>query len=298
MTVDQKSVERFGESLARRGKQPSTVESYCRDAQRFLDYLTRCRLPVTKVEPETLIAYQDHLRADLEEADNSVRRTTIGVRQFFRYLTETKALKGTPFDAVPIPERDERLPKGLDHDDVFELMTVALAGKPPVKAHRDATIVAMLAHEGLKANELINLRWSSIIEERGGGSILVGGGRSRSVPLSKETRDQLKSYREAYQGVHQSPGLPSKERRVFVAFKGRDAASSLPDMTRHGLKFILYELGEKAGVKSLNTEALRHYAVSHMLGLGLTPDQIMERLGLRRMGNIAKHLGRSGASSS
>jgi hypothetical protein len=65
-------------------------------------------------------------------------------------------------------------------------------------------------------------------------------------------------------------------------------------MTRHGLKFILYELGDKAGLSKLNTEQLRHFAVTYLIGLGRTPEEIMAHLGLRRIGNIAKHLARKG----
>src|SRR4051812_12518548 len=103
MIVDSQTVTRFAESLRSRGKQPATVESYCRDAQRFLDYLERNRMPATQVEPGTLIAYQDYLRQDCEERDNSVRRTVIGIRQFFRFLTEARTLPSTPFDQVAIP---------------------------------------------------------------------------------------------------------------------------------------------------------------------------------------------------
>src|SRR4051812_22818012 len=158
--VDHLSVNRFAESLRSRGKQPATVESYCRDAQRFLEYLGKYKMQASQVEPETLLAFQDFLRSDCEERDNSVRRTVIGIRQFYRFLSETQAIKGTPFDMVPIPVRDDRLPKGLSPDDVESLLRIALSGRPESKAARDATMVSLLAHEGIKANELISLKWS------------------------------------------------------------------------------------------------------------------------------------------
>jgi hypothetical protein len=68
-------------------------------------------------------------------------------------------------------------------------------------------------------------------------------------------------------------------------------------MTRHGLKFIVYELGDKVGAKSLNTEQLRHFAVTHLISQGMAPDEIMAHLGLRRLGNIAKHLASVDSSS-
>jgi hypothetical protein len=68
-------------------------------------------------------------------------------------------------------------------------------------------------------------------------------------------------------------------------------------MTRHGLKFILYELGDKAGLAKLNTEQLRHFAVSYLIAEGRTAEEIMLHLGLRRLGNVAKHLARTATSA-
>jgi integrase/recombinase XerD len=296
--VDAQTVHRFADNLRSRGKQPATIESYCRDAQRFLEYIGKVRLPAQKVEPETLLAYQDYLRNDCEERDNSVRRTVIGIRQFYRFLSESRTVAGTPFDAVPIPVRDESLPsKGIKDDDVDTILTIALAGKPECKALRDAAIVSLLAHEGVKANELINLLWTDVLEEEGtAGSLRIAGSRARAIPLSSETHEWLKAYRRAYEQIRHPVITGPVKKRIFISFKGRDAASPLPEMTRHGLKFILYELGEKAGVPGLNTEQLRHYAVSHLLAKGKAPDEIMVHLGLRRIGNIAKHLASKGGA--
>src|SRR4051812_49176907 len=118
MNVDHHTVDRFADALRSRGKQPATVESYCRDAQRFLEYLTRTKVQASQVEPGTLIAFQEFLKGDCEERDNSVRRTVIGIRQFYRFLTETQTIKSTPFDSVPIPLRDDVTPKGLMAEDI------------------------------------------------------------------------------------------------------------------------------------------------------------------------------------
>lgn len=293
MNLDHPSVTRFAESLKSRGKQPATIESYCRDAQRFLDYLGKYKLAPSQVAPDTLMAYQEFLRDQCEERDNSVRRTVIGIRQFFRFLTEAREISMTPFDMVPIPERDDRLPRGLEDDDIETLITVAAAGRPDIKATRDAAMVSLLAHEGVKANELISLTWADFIQERGAATIRIGGGRARAIALSKSTHDWMSTYRQHYNAVRHPVIVNSVQKHIFIAFKGRDAASPLPVMTRHGLKFILYELGERAGYSKLNTEQLRHFAVSYLLGLGKSPEEIMLHLGLRRIGNIAKHVART-----
>lgn len=311
MNVDHNTLDRFADSLRSRGKQPATVESYCRDAQRFLDYLQKNSVPPGQVEADTLLSYQEFLRGGEGEKDNSVRRTVIGIRQFYRFLSDSRQIRTTPFDLVPIPARDERLPKSLSDEDIETLITVAMSGRPDIKAMRDAAIVSLLAHEGVKANELISLRWqdyltasqaqdgaSEVIQAAATAtagpiaSIRIGGSRSRAILLSQETQSWLNAYRSHYEAVSHPSLRQDGEKRMFIAFKGRDAASPLPEMTRHGLKFILYELGEKAGLKHLNTELLRHFAVSYLISAGRSPEEIMHHLGLRRMGNISKHLAR------
>ena len=173
-----------------------------------------------------------------------------------------------PVLVVPIPLRDDVPLKGLTPEDIESLLTVAQSGRPECKAARDAAVVSLLAHEGLKANELIALVWSDYLPEQGRGSLMIGGGRARAINLSPESNELLQAYKRCYADIKHPVVANAKQKHIFIAFKGRDAASPLPVMTRHGLKFILYELGDKAGLTKLNTEQLRHFAVGYLIGLG------------------------------
>ncbi len=286
MNVDTELVEKFADALRAKGKLPATVESYCRDAKEFLSYLERNRLPKSQVEPQTLVSYQAHLSTDGEDHENSVRRKVIGVRQFFRFLTDTRTIQSTPFDDVPIPSRLEQLPQGLEEKQILRLMG-ACQSPSQLKESRDSAILGLLAYEGLKANELIELTWVDFIHAGSEGSLRIRGQRNRSIVLQAESLQRLALYKERFEGL--IPAAKKAECSMFIAFKGKDGASLMPTMTRHGLKFMLYELGEKTGIAHLNTELLRHHAVSFQLGLGRSPEEIMHHFGLRRMGNIAKH---------
>lgn len=288
----EQSVKAFGDSLRERGKQPATVDSYRRDAARFVEYLSENSITPGDVSPEILVAYQDYLSHTCQERENTVRRAVIGVRQFYRYLAATSHASNSPLDAVSIPPRDESLAKVLDDDEVEDVVAVAGAGSPPSKAARDVALVGLLAWEGLKATESIGLLWSDLIDSGGKhASLHIGGNRERVINLEERTRENLRNWRDHYHR-HLKTALGSKERgRMFVSFKGRDAGTLLPEITRHGLKFIMYELGEKSGINHLNTESLRHFAVNRQLALGRSPEDIMRHLGLRRLGNIAKHMG-------
>ncbi len=120
-------VERFASSLYSRDKQVATVESYCRDANEFLRFLHHFKKPINSVEPETLLAFRDHLLFEEQDKENSVRRKIIGVRQFFRFLAAEKMIGGSPFDEMPLPERDEGMKKTLP---AKKIASVIAGGRP------------------------------------------------------------------------------------------------------------------------------------------------------------------------
>lgn len=293
MNLNSELVNNFAAELKEKGKQPATVESYTRDAHRFIEFLDSNKLHAKQVEPNTLVAFQKHLREACEERDNSIRRTVIGVRQFYRYLSSSGEISDSPFDSVAIPSRDERLREDLTTTQVESLLESAAEGRHAFKSARDTSIIALLAFEGIKAGELINIYWHDFIVEGDHATLAIAGSKQRTIRLSAEVKSYLIQYKNLYATIEHPTIQNANPQRMFIAFKGREAASPIPEMTRHGLKFILYEMGEKVGLKKLNTEQLRHYAVNHLISLGRSSEEIMQHLGLKRLGNIAKHMSKS-----
>jgi integrase len=107
----------------------------------------------------------------------------------------------------------------------------------------------------------------------------IGGSRARLIALHPRTAHALREYEQLH-----------AEGTMFLAFKGRESNLTLPQMTRHGLKFILYEVGNRIGLQGLNAEKLRHYAIDFQLLQGKTPEQLQHHLGLRRPGLVGRHL--------
>jgi len=290
MDIDNSNLESFTKELKSKGKLPSTIESYRRDASRFLIFLAKHRIAPTKVGPETLTSYQSYLQTECKEKENSIRRTIIGIRQFYRYLCQIEVLVESPFDEVPIPVRDESLPHELLPDDITLLIKSAQNDSRIFLGARNALIVCLLAYEGLKATELIDLCWSGYLGDSKP-TLHIGGTRTRTILLSEESSDQLQTYQKLYQNYKNHPHILKEEKkRILISFKGRDSTVPIAKMSRHGLKFILYDLSEKLGSRPINTELLRHHAVSYLLSNGNSPEEIMNHLGLRRLGNISKHI--------
>jgi site-specific recombinase XerD len=294
MHYDDQNLTKFAAELKLAGKLDSTIESYCRDARRFLNFLGENGIALGEVEASALTDFQKHLHEIEHGKENSVRRTVIGVRQFFRFLRDQKTIQDTPFDAVSIPYR---LESKLSHEmmeQIAEMVSSTTMQSPGnLRTARDSAILCLMALEGIKANELLELAWSDLLESQSLVSLRIPGMRGRIIELSRESAGHLLIYRSFFVqdpriGRSESPEL---WRRIFISFKGRDSSIPIPSLSRHGLKFIIYELGERFKIDHLNSELLRHHAVDAMLERGVSPESIMVHLGLRRIGNIKKHLG-------
>lgn len=283
-------LDSFSTFLRSQGKQPSTVESYRRDALHFLEFIAGHSIGLTEVESGTLSFFQKELISS-HERGNSIRRSIIGIRQFFRFLSLSKVIAESPLDLCPIPERNDQLPADLCVDDIESLLESISVESNSFKRTRDTLILSLLAFEGLKASELIELRRSDILRGIGHTSIKIHGQRERSINASEETSRHVALYLDQLSILmNEFPSLSKSDAHLIVSFKGRDAAVPVPKLTRHGLKFIVYELGVSGGMKHLNSELLRHFAVGYLISLERSPEEIMNHLGLRTLGNIGKHL--------
>jgi site-specific recombinase XerD len=290
MDNSQQTIEQFANSMRAQGKQPATIESYCRDAKRFLAYLADQGQPPLSAQAENLNLFQKHVLEIDSGKENSVRRAVIGVRQFYRYLADSKQIMSSPFDDVAIPQRNESLPDKSRIDNVAKLLEVRFGkAQQGLRFARDTAILALLALEGLKTSELISLDWADFVFGVDGATVRVAGTRNRIIELCPQTVAAVLHYKDYILTDARFVKADLAKAKVFVAFKGRDSSIPLPKMTRHGLKFIIYEIGESFGLKYANAELLRHHAVEYQLASGKAPEQIMQHFGLRRLGNIKKH---------
>lgn len=287
ITIDQSSIEQFRSHMSAKGRQPATVDSYSRDCEAFLTFLQDQGVHGGDIGPGTMQEFQQHLKSR-GSRDNSIRRSVIGVRQFFRYLQDTHHWDRSPFDDAPIPERDDSFKHRLTARDMDTLLACARATHPHIKGVRDVVMLTLLGYEGLKVHELIQLEWRDFLRASDGGRLVIRGERNRTITLEAATTEAISQLRDIVQ-TGDNPKLMQSHSKMMLGFKGSDAKYMVAGLTRHGVKFALYELGTSAGLNHTNSEELRHHAMSHKVSLGFTPELLMNHLGLRTIGKIGRH---------
>lgn len=279
-------INSFGLYLKKIGKKDATIQSYRRDISQFFEFLTYNRVPITDIDNKTLGHYRiEMIKKNKRGKINSFRRAVIAIRQFFKFLPQFSTILVNPLEKVPIPNRQEPRPRILSKSDIENLFS-ACKTDTKLKQCRDKAIVALFSFEGIKISELIQLEWKHFLYSPNKSSLLIPGERSRNIFLYEKTATLILDYKNIFD--QHNDFLPKKT-KMFLGFKGKDQSLLAPKVSRHGLKFMLYELGNSCNLSSLNTENLRHFAIQFLINQGLSPEAIMKHLGLRQIGNIAKH---------
>jgi integrase/recombinase XerD len=287
--IDHEKLGAFREFLGERGRQIATIESYGRDLLNFLQFLEAENIDSDSLGLDTLESFKSWQSEQGSKA-SSIRRSVIALRMFFRWLEESGQLHGNPFDDAPVPAHEYNSARNISLEKIDSLIAIAKSGESSLKSARDVALLLLLAKEGLKASEIVQLHWNHFLAPGATGRLNIPGEKSRTIGLETATSDALKDYRISLaQDPRTGPQL-SGVSPLFVSFKGADARSVQFGITRHGLKFAIYELGAAANIHQLNAEQLRHVAMAHKLTSGFTPDLLMHHLGLRRIGNIGKHM--------
>ena len=276
-------IDKFEKFLRSTGKQPSTVECYSSDVKTFIRFIEDSGGDITDLEPNRLAEFQEHYIDSERGNHNSARRAVIGVRQFYRFLCTNDSISSSPFDATAVPKRLDELPKTILLDKVSEVIESTMQiENPNFSEARQQAIVALLGIEALKTNELIDLNWDDWLHQKNSSTVLIAKGRRRTIEISQFTDKALVKLKSLA-----SSKLSSQP--IITTFKSSDSKNLPKRISRHGLKFVLYEIGNKFDVKHLNSELLRHVAIDKMIMNDFTPERIMSHLGLRQLGNIERH---------
>jgi site-specific recombinase XerD len=289
LTVNNLKVSEFRAFMTVQGKQKSTLESYTKDVQNFANFLSETNTPTGDISPQVLEEYKNWL-LNRGSKPSSIRRAVIAIRVFFRWLETSGQLHGNPMEDLPVPAHEQIAAREIPEEKITAMLAHAQLAPSSLKAARDTALILLLSREGLKASELVALKWSHFLCAGDSGRLAIIGDRSRTITLESRTTDALKAFRKIVQHDPRTKLMFAPTSPLFISFKGADARSLIWGITRHGLKFAIYELGDSTGIAKLNAEQLRHLAMAHKISLGFTPEMVMNHLGLRRIGNIGKHV--------
>ena len=280
---------KFLEYLRSRDKSKRTIAGYARDLDAFAAWFTQTngRPPeATSVTPLDAREYRQYLQSVKRMKPSSVNRRLAALRSYFRWAKEVGLVADNPLSGVKGMRQSSRAPRWLTRKETYALLRAATAAiqladtkklaPSASQGRRNAAILALLLHAGLRVSEVCALTTKDVqVEERKGLVIVRAGkgGKYREVPLNKDAREALR----AWLNVH--PG------DTEILFPGRRGAPLRP----RGVQRMVDLLAVTARLdpEQVTPHTLRHTFGKNLVDAGVPLDRVAMLMGHSNLNTTA-----------
>ncbi|MFA6092165.1 MAG: tyrosine-type recombinase/integrase [Elusimicrobiota bacterium] len=211
-----------------------------------------------------------------EVAARPLRRSSVlhkiaALRSLIRFLMDEDVLGRDPFQNLPMPRKESRLPRFLSETETDALMEKGALGDRLTEL-RDRAVIELLFSSGLRRGELARLSVGDVDLVGGTVRVFGKGSRERMVPVGKAALKAIKDYLDA-----RPAGTTGGSKPLWINARGARLGVG-------GVALIVRRCARKAGLlKSLTPHALRHSFATQMLGRGCDVRTLQELLGHRSL---------------
>ncbi len=265
-------VESFLEVLAsEKGLSSNTLHSYKNDLDQFIDFIQKKNLELRKFKDRDINEFISQFK-DRGYERSTIARKISSLTHFFKFLLDEKEIKINPLRNFEIPKKTKKLPIILSSTHIDKILEFTKKDRS-VPGIRLYTMIEILYATGIRVSELVEMKLSSVYEDKNFLLISGKGNKERLVPISKNTRKSLEKYltiRNYFiSGQNKSIWLfPSKQ-------------SSAGHITRQRFNQLLNQLNLDAnlGIKRISPHKLRHAFATHLLENGMDLRSLQQILG-------------------
>ncbi|PZR20262.1 MAG: tyrosine recombinase XerD [Flavobacterium psychrophilum] len=258
-----------------RGLAANSVDNYCFDVQRLVDYLDSNNIDVSPilVDEEIIQQFIYHIAAELNPRSRA--RIISGLKSFFNFLVFENYRKDTPMELIEVPKIGRKLPDTLSIGEIdaligaIELAKTDREGKS--QGERNRAMLETLYSCGLRVSELVELKISDLFFEEGFIKVTGKGNKQRFVPIGASTQKYINLYVDTDRNkLTIQKGF---EDTLFLNRRGKA-------LTRAMVFTIIKDLAVKIGLhKTISPHTFRHSFATHLLENGADLRSIQLMLG-------------------
>jgi site-specific recombinase XerD len=268
----------FEQHLRGADRSENTITGYGDDLADFAKWFeTTNTEPLTpaNITPSDVRAYKQHLlNRKLKLA--TINRRLASLSAYARWAIEAGQIESDPTAKIQPVKQVQAGPKWLDRKQRFvlqriveqqvQLAAVRPEGRRSLWRLRDAMLITVMTHTGLRVAEVAGLDLSDVELKPRSGKITVRGKGTeiRTVPLNVEARTAL----ERWLALRPPVETPA----VFVS-------QFLLRMTTRSVERVVAEYGQRAKLDTLTPHMLRHTFAKTLVDRGIPIDQVSTLLG-------------------
>ena len=252
-----------------RGLAKNTIISYRRDLLTFANYLKSFGIQsfkdVKKDQIQTFMLRQK----DRGLSMNSVARSLVAIKVFYRFLVREKITSFDPAGLFESPKLWRHIPDILSFKEAEALLEAP--DTRDTQGIRDKAILELMYATGLRASEVVNLNIDDLDFEVGFLRCMGKGNKERIVPLGSKAIAALKKYNGKIR-----PNFFKKEKANNFFFLSRLGKK----LSRQSLWKIIKRYAKVARIKkTIWPHILRHSFATHLLERGADLRAVQEMLG-------------------
>lgn len=248
------------------GLSVNSIQAYERDVQKLQKFSEERlkkenALSIDFYDLEAFLAWISTYQLD----ERSQARLISGIRSFFKYLLMEDLIQEDPTELLQSPKLGTYLPSVLSVDEIVSIIDSVALGED--HGYRDRAILEVLYASGMRVSELVNLRWSQMIDEPPMLRIVGKGNKERLVPLGVKAVEALNNLKK-FSRVEPKETWADY---VFLNWMGKP-------LSRVSIFNIVRKYAQMAGVKkSLSPHTFRHSFATHLVeaGAGLRDVQLL-----------------------
>ena len=265
-------VENFLEVLAsEKGLSNNTLYSYKIDLDQFINFIKKKNIKTRAFKDKDIKEFISTFKNKGYEK-STVSRKISSLTHFFNFLLDEKEIEINPLSNFEIPKQTKKLPIILSNKHIDKILEFTKQDQS-AKGIRLYTMIEILYATGIRISELVEMKMSSIYEDKNFLLVSGKGNKERLVPISKKTRETLDKYLTV-----RSQFISEKIKSIWL-FPSKQ--SSVGHITRQRLNQLLNELNLEAdlGIKSISPHKLRHAFATHLLENGMDLRSLQQILG-------------------
>jgi site-specific recombinase XerD len=272
-------------SLTAQGMSPRTIETYTHSVRDFAIFLEARGMPLephalSREHVEEFIAHLRTATSPLTRRPYSIATANNrhrGLQAFFRWLVEIGELTSSPMVNMRPPRIPESPPATVTVDDVKRILTGCRGND--FKSRRDAAIIMLFMHTGLRRRELARLKledidWAARPDPIA--YVMGKGSRPRAVAIGTLAARALDMYTNWARSTHKHAALPE----LWIGERGA--------VTEDGIYDILTKRAQAAGV-TCHPHQLRHLMAYRWLQAGGSETSLMRHMGWRSPKMVARY---------
>ncbi len=256
-----------------RGRSVNTLSAYRRDLRAYVSLLNEAGVTVGTATESHLLSFVEGLRA-AGQAPASVRRATVTVRSWHRFLADEGVVSSDPSADVMPPKIPSAVPKALTEEQIVRLLDVVVG--VDAAGFRDRAILETLYGTGMRISEMCGLSLADLDLGDRLVRVLGKGSKERVLPVGRIATAALTEWLSPKGRVMLEPKRWARRGDAEAVFLNQRGGR----LTRQGAWGVVHKHALTADLADVvHPHVLRHSCATHLLEHGADIRSVQELLG-------------------